>query len=426
MRHVETRQTLTDGSSECPTGGINAWASNSHVVHAVSDKPGGAYRRTAHAEVFPIFSHEPNFARAPSGDFVVYFTAHDPRNHSVRPGCACTNGTSSLACGNQPFLGRTPTFMSYTKPSADGGRPEGPWSEPVELFAAQRDEINMDTNFAAVILQNGSVVGLGRTGGKQGIVIHLVTATHWRDAASYTGRWKEPLFDLKSVPDAGLEDPFVYMGRGGVFHAVFHNQIQQDDERLAGGHAWSEDGIEWVFSGTSWNNTVAFVDGGSFTFSRMERPHLIFGNPSAPYDPTHLTTGVQFGSGELGSDACMTLLQPTAAALALKTDEPEDDTALLDRLALEGGLIELEPRTYHRRGPWRIAKNHTVVRGVPGLTSIVMDPHVLINGTACPGNCPGIYASTCPLNDTTGACTYANRYSCELRHLPAVSAWPHS
>jgi hypothetical protein len=248
--------------------GINAWASNSHVVHAVSSTPGGAYSRVSpHAEAFPVFSHEPNLARAPTGEFVVYFTAHDPSNHSVPPGCACTNGTSSVACGNQPFLGSTPTYMSWSKPSGPGGS-GGPstWSPPVQLFKSQQSEINMDTNFAAVILANGSVVGLGRTGtAANGIAIHLVTAKHWREPSSYRGRWTESLFDLRMVPNAGLEDPFVWLdgrdggggpGGGGIFHAVFHNQIEGDDERLAGGHAWSEDGLTWVFSGTSWNNTV--------------------------------------------------------------------------------------------------------------------------------------------------------------------------
>jgi hypothetical protein len=33
----------------------------------------------------------------------------------------------------------------------------------------------------------------------------------------------------------------VWLGRNDVFHAIFHNQIQNDDERLAGGHAWCDD-----------------------------------------------------------------------------------------------------------------------------------------------------------------------------------------
>jgi hypothetical protein len=52
--------------------GIGAWTANSHVVHAVSASPGGTYRRLPAAqgrEVWPVFSHEPNLARAPSGEY---------------------------------------------------------------------------------------------------------------------------------------------------------------------------------------------------------------------------------------------------------------------------------------------------------------------------------------------------------------------
>jgi hypothetical protein len=56
--------------------------------------------------------------------------------------------------------------------------------------------------------------GLARTGTKlNGIAIHLVTAAHWRDPATYVGRWGQSLFDLRSVPYAGLEDPFVSTDR---------------------------------------------------------------------------------------------------------------------------------------------------------------------------------------------------------------------
>ena len=65
--------------------------------------------------------------------------------------------------------------------------------------------IDADTNLAVVILPNNSVVGLGRTGYPAGIAIHLVTAAHWMDSSSYTGRWNVSLFDLVTVPDAGLE-----------------------------------------------------------------------------------------------------------------------------------------------------------------------------------------------------------------------------
>ena len=96
----------------------------------------------------------------------------------------------------------------------------------------------MDTNLAVVILKNGSAVGIGRTGGEGGIVAHLVTASNWKEPATYTGRWNEPLFtNLTVVPDAGVEDPFLYFDANGVYHAVFHNQIEQDDQRLCGGQS---------------------------------------------------------------------------------------------------------------------------------------------------------------------------------------------
>ena len=51
-----------------------------------------------------------------------------------------------------------------------------------------------------------------------------------------------------------------------------------------------------------------------YTFSRRERPHLVFGDARDPSRITHLSTGVQFGTHSPvympGEDACYTLLQP--------------------------------------------------------------------------------------------------------------------
>merc|ERR1711957_1046366 len=133
------------------------------------------------------------------------------------------------------------------------------------------------------------------------------------------GRWHERLFTNTTVMDfMGVEDPHVYVDSNGIFHAAFHSQIEQDDQRLCGGHAYSVDGYNWTFTGTSWNNTVTYVDGANrlsrYAFSRRERPHVAFGDPMQPFRITHLSTGVQFGEGSPvslpGQDACYTLLQP--------------------------------------------------------------------------------------------------------------------
>ena len=67
------------------------------------------------------------------------------------------------------------------------------------------------------------MIGIGRTSGPPtGIVVHLVTATHWKDPESYVGEWDTMLFpNTTLMPYAGVEDPFLYLDRQGVYHAVF-------------------------------------------------------------------------------------------------------------------------------------------------------------------------------------------------------------
>ena len=210
--------------------------------------------------------------------------------------------------------------------------PDGPWSPPARLFP---DHAQSDTNLAVTILANGSVVGLARTVVDAPLVvaIHPVTAHDWRDPASYVAHWNTTLF-----PDAtwGPEDPMVYVDVNGVYHAVFHNQFANDDQRLCGGHAWSLDGWQWTLTGTAWGNTVVFLDEvagessvgdgsnvktSSYSFSRRERPHLVFADPTDPFTITALTSGVQFGAHSpisvSGEDACYTLLQPVSTVRVL-------------------------------------------------------------------------------------------------------------
>ena len=178
----------------------------------------------------------------------------------------------------------------------------------------------MDTNLAATIRPDGSVVGIGRTIGDPTLVVaHLVEASDWREPESYVGAWDEMLFpDTRLLPYAGVEDPFVYADARGSLHAVFHSQIQDNDERLCGAHAWSIDGKNWTFGGTAWSNRVPFVAAGGvelYRFSRRERPHFVF---DADGSIVALTTGVRYGAHSPaqpdGEDACYTLLQPVRTA----------------------------------------------------------------------------------------------------------------
>ena len=195
------------------------------------------------------------------------------------PLCNCTDGHTlpSFHCPGGAAGTGIPTYLSWAS------KPTGPWSKPVQLFQnVSAHTLAMDTNLAIVIFEDGSVAGIGRTGGQAGfagIVVHRVWATNWRDPSSYAGDWDTFLFPNRTlVPDAGVEDPSLWIdpANSSVLHAVFHNQIEKDDERLSGGHAYSEDrGQSWTFTGTSWGNRVEFLastalqlPASSFIFSR--------------------------------------------------------------------------------------------------------------------------------------------------------------
>ena len=286
--------------------GIDAWTTNSHIVEATSPD-GLTFTRTG--EVMPSFSHEPTVARAPNGDFVMYFTSSPPGTPTPPECRMCSDGDTwaNATCAGGP-KGAGPTYMSVAP------RAGGPWGPRQQLFRASNETGGLDTNLAVVILRNGSVVGIGRHNG-----VSLVTASDWRDPDSYRGEWTTPLFpNTHRVPPWGVEDPFVYLDRRGALHAVFHSQIEADDQRLCGGHAFSEDGREWTFTGTAWSNAVElrgdepWTATRSYRFSRRERPHLVFARDGLTI--AALATGVQYGEGSpvyaAGRDACFTLLQP--------------------------------------------------------------------------------------------------------------------
>mmetsp|Transcript_30149 Transcript_30149/g.48396 ORF Transcript_30149/g.48396 Transcript_30149/m.48396 type:complete len:108 (+) Transcript_30149:409-732(+) len=90
-----------------------------------------------------------------------------------------------------------------------------------------------------------------------------------------------------------------------------------------GGHAFSEDGINWTYTGVAWGdpldrkrgNVVTYKDGSTFRFTRRERPHLILDEHG---NPTHLITAAQYGTGKIptevgdNGDASYTMIQEIA------------------------------------------------------------------------------------------------------------------
>lgn len=243
-----------------------------------------------------------------AGEFVIFYTATDPNSTEPVEECYCVDGTSLDDCG-AGAEGVAESYMIHAT------TPLGPWSEPQHVDLGT---IEIDTNLAGVILADGSFVGMiRRSEDPQGSTIHLVTADHWTAVDSYVVD-DEPLFPSAGphrIADSGLEDPALYLDASGRPHALFHAQLEGDDMSICGGHAFTADEsgrTGWTYSGTAYANTVLFEDGGTYTYTRRERPHAVFGDAADPTRITHLSAGVQYGAigGGPGQDGCYTLVQP--------------------------------------------------------------------------------------------------------------------
>ena len=299
--------------------GIGTWLSNSVVAHSSSADASGLYTR--HSTTWPVFAHEPVVARAPQGEYVMYFTTtnylgvgRDPYPYSQ--GQTPVPGGRASFCGNCPGDGSSghgcpgrgrnwsmplPTYMSWTM------TPAGNWSTPVAVPRVQQAPL-IDSNLSPIIFKNGSLLGLWRNDDGRGS-IHVCTASNWRDPATYVQHTRD-LFRGSGgggrLPplDAGLEgveDPYLWQAADGSFHMLVHG--------ACGYHAFSADGFDWATSPHG-GSTCAFPrlrvphqGGPAKDFARRERPHLVLGPDG--FTPVALTTSVTEGH----SDYSYTLVQ---------------------------------------------------------------------------------------------------------------------
>ena len=143
--------------------------------HAISSGTGQPLIFEPQELIFPIFSHEPTLASAPTGETAMFFTHNSQPVTFAGVPCNCTTGNSTL--GSCPTdwdkrRGRDPskalqTYMSFTNDFAR-------WSTPVAV--KQADPLT-DTAFSATILRNGTLVAMTRT--------QVIVGRSWRDPSTY-------------------------------------------------------------------------------------------------------------------------------------------------------------------------------------------------------------------------------------------------
>jgi len=277
--------------------GLDAWQSNSEIIHATTDDIGNLPFRYEEV-LFPVFSHNPLVTRSPGdGNWVIFFEMADPPPCGYST-CDCYNGTTTDECNEMndfdcPLnLQNWPSYMSYSKSL------NGPWSSPqmIPIFSK-----GGDFNLSPIINADGSLYGLWRDGIGDPWVSHLrsFTAKHYLDVFSYRKN------DTDIWPDldvAAVEDPFLYRDSDDYYHAIFHD-MQNECRHLGvangtgscGGHGFSPDGgATWHYSSDplTFDGFVQNEDGTNDTYTRRERPHLVFDQEN---NILALSTAVMFG-----------------------------------------------------------------------------------------------------------------------------------
>jgi hypothetical protein len=111
--------------------GIGSWLSNSEIVHATANSPTGKF--AVDSVVWPIWAHEPTVARAPSGEFVMWWTGNNGSGVLANPGgqvcTTCVDGSTPPSCRT----GRNwsvPLFVSSAPSSPQKKSPRIPSPKP--------------------------------------------------------------------------------------------------------------------------------------------------------------------------------------------------------------------------------------------------------------------------------------------------------
>ena len=300
--------------------GIWAWMQNSIVYHATSTNPYGPYHPVGPAIAQPE-AHEPIVARAPGGEYVMWFTsgAEGPGSGSPVVGgkpCNCSTPAGIRECEWQKHAGTFPTYMSWTK------NPDGPWSTPRKMLLSPALG-RSDSNFAGLIEEDGSVLAVGRE--------HRYKCRHWNDTTSCSATLVPHSGNgaIRTASDTrgGMvgEDPFLFrdprnanLTSQRVLHMLRHVGRNTHDWRgNNGGHQFSTDeGLSWSdcidACQTAYPGVANFSDGSAMLTMMRERPHLVYGadghtilaltNGAAPGPCTQ-------GTPHPGNDYSYTLLQ---------------------------------------------------------------------------------------------------------------------
>eukprot|EP00039_Didymoeca_costata_P013901 m.217906 g.217906 ORF g.217906 m.217906 type:complete len:487 (-) comp15894_c1_seq1:75-1535(-) len=254
---------VAEMSNSC---GMSTWSTNSIIRHAVSSSPTGPFARQE--VVMSEFAHNPTAIQAPDGTYLIYHIGCGTGRPGFPPCSHCENGISGKTCkgpAEQVACTSNTTNILYSSSL------NGPWSQynALVLPSAAMSWEGAD-NPTATFFPNGSLLMLARGGDprRESSSDGVITAPSWKGPYQ---KWN--VVGNSSSPS--VEDPFVYVDHRGNFHALFHKFT--DESPGCGGHAYSRDGFDWTLTDeAAYTTYVVTTDNTTHSFTRRERPHLLF------------------------------------------------------------------------------------------------------------------------------------------------------
>lgn len=256
-------------TQEC---GLGSWTTNSEVVHAVSvSDPLGPY---AYNDVaVPVFAHNPQITRHTDGTFLLWTIGMSPQ--APESNCTPKGETEPAAYDSSPrplTHGAELVEQRYSKSIY------GPWTS--SLTPDESLNLFNGTNPSPFVLPNGTVV----------VASHNNCGLTLSVAANWTGPYSNPVCvvpyaQYPSVSNFTFEDPFLWFDNASDSWKVLLHSYNKSNPHVqfgVGGYAESMTADPWGPwtlqdpSTPAYTTAVQFVDGTNETFSRRERPKVVF------------------------------------------------------------------------------------------------------------------------------------------------------
>jgi len=232
---------------------------NNQIVHVCSESPTGPFRFEDVA--LPINAFNPHIIKLNSGKYALLFRRNE-QSHEWEP-CFGDEGAPAHPV---PTTNSTELAKEKGMNLALSRSPQGPWEiHPLEIHGMEGVHVS---NPSMIQLKNGTFLMAFRYN------------TNMEHVGIAGAEKVQGPFRFLTTLDVPGEDPFLWQDISTeYFHIIFHVENARAYSEWPSLHAFSIDGLDWHTSKSRfgpYSTTVRWADGTKSTFSRRERPGIIF------------------------------------------------------------------------------------------------------------------------------------------------------